>query len=221
MDRIKLEDSWKLALSNEFTQPYWAKLTDILRHQYLETKVYPPPKKIFYALDTVPLDNVKVVILGQDPYHNPNQSNGMAFSVNDGVALPPSLKNIYKEIHNDLGITCHPSGELTRWAYQDVLLLNSVLTVLAHSPASHSGLGWERFSDAIIRVLNQRRKNIVYMLWGRYAQMKGSFIDTQNNLVLKSGHPSPLSSTLFFNNHHFSRCNDYLIKHDKAPIDWQ
>lgn len=212
--------SWKLPLQDEFTKPYWKKLTDILRHQYLETTVYPHPKQVFRALDLVPFDKVKVVIIGQDPYFNPNQANGMAFSVKDGVPLPPSLRNIYKEINNDLGITCLESGDLTRWAEQGVLLLNSVLTVMAYQPASHTGLGWEQFSDSIIRLLNEQSKDIVYMLWGRYAQMKGAMINTRQNLVLMSGHPSPYSSNLFFNRHHFSRCNKYLEEHEKAPIDW-
>ena len=221
MKDVKLHQSWKEPLKEEFAKDYWIKLTDILRHQYLETKVYPPPKQIFRALDLVPLKRVKVVILGQDPYINKGQANGLAFSVNNDIVLPPSLRNIYKEIESDLHITLGKSGDLTRWANQGVLLLNSTLTVQAGISGSCGGLGWERFSDAVIRVLNQRRKNIVYMLWGRYAQMKGSFIDTQNNLVLKSGHPSPLSANLFFNNHHFSRCNEYLVKHDKTPIDWR
>lgn len=218
---VKLDPSWKDPLELEFHKKYWLKLTDILRHQYLETKVFPPPKKIFRALDLVPLDNVKVVILGQDPYHNIGQANGLSFSVSEGIALPPSLKNIYKEIENDLQIKCLESGDLTRWANQGVLLLNSVLTVLAHQPASHTGLGWEQFTDAVIRLLNQRSENVVYMLWGRYAQMKGSIVDRNKNLILTSGHPSPYSSNLFFNNHHFSRCNAYLLKHAKTPIDWQ
>ncbi len=221
MDRIKLHDSWKSALSEEFSQPYWEKLTDTVRTQYQETKVYPPPKYVFRSLDLCPVAKVKVVILGQDPYHGINQANGLSFSVDNGVPIPPSLRNIFKEIENDLGIITLESGDLTRWANQGVLLLNSVLTVLANQPASHAGLGWEEFTDAIIRVLNEQSENIVFMLWGRYAQTKGSFIDDKKNLVLKSGHPSPYSSHFFFNRHHFSKCNDYLLTHNKTPIDWR
>jgi len=220
MNTIKLDQSWKEALSLEFEKTYWKELTNKVRNQYLTTKVYPPAPNIFRALDLVPFEEVKVVIVGQDPYHGANQANGLSFSVNDNITLPPSLKNIYKEIHNDLGITPLPSGDLTRWANQGVLMLNSVLTVLAGQPASHSKIGWEQFTDAIISSLNANRDHIVYVLWGKYAQTKGEVIDREKNLVLESAHPSPYSAAMFFNNHHFSRCNDYLEKYAETSIDW-
>lgn len=220
MGDVKIDPTWKKALQEEFTKEYWDQLTKDLRHQYTTTTVYPPAKNIFRAFDLCPLDKVKVVIVGQDPYHGPRQANGLSFSVNDGVALPPSLKNIYKEIHDDLGITPSTSGDLSRWASQGVLMLNSVLTVLANKPASHSGVGWEKFTDAVISALNSQREHIVYLLWGKYAQTKGAAIDRSKNLVLTSGHPSPYSASLFFGNHHFSKCNEYLSAHNITPIDW-
>lgn len=221
MQDIRIESTWKDQLSQEFTKPYWKTLRSTVREQYLSRAVYPPAKQIFRAFDLCPLDKTKVVIVGQDPYHGPNQANGLCFSVNDGVVLPPSLKNIYKEIKNDLGIVPFDSGDLTRWASQGVLMLNSVLTVLANTPASHKEMGWEKFTDAVIQTLNSKKKNIVYMLWGKYAQSKGVSIDKKQNLVLASAHPSPFSATLFFGNHHFSTCNSYLEKHGRNPIDWR
>lgn len=215
-----MDPTWKKVLAEEFTKPYWETLTTKVRAQYTTKTVYPPARNIFRALDLCPFDKVKVVIVGQDPYHGANQANGLSFSVNEGIALPPSLKNIYKEIHNDLGINPLPSGDLTRWASQGVLMLNSVLTVLGNTPASHSGIGWEQFTDAIIAALNTNRKHIVYLLWGKYAQTKGTAINREENLVLTSGHPSPYSATLFFGNHHFSKCNKYLEEHGISPIDW-
>jgi uracil-DNA glycosylase len=220
MSEVKIDPAWKIALKGEFDKPYWKMLAENVKEQYVKTKVYPAARNIFRSFDLCPLDKVKVVIVGQDPYHGVSQANGLSFSVNDGIKLPPSLQNIYKEIHNDLGITPSPSGDLSRWASQGVLMLNSVLTVLADKPASHSGLGWEQFTDAVIKVLNENRSNIVYMLWGRYAQAKGEVIDRNKNLVLMSAHPSPYSVTNFFGNHHFSKCNEYLVKHDISPIDW-
>jgi uracil-DNA glycosylase len=220
MSSIKLDPSWKEALEPEFSKPYWQTLTANIRHQYQTKQVYPPAQNIFRALDLCSLDSVKVVIVGQDPYHGAGQANGLSFSVNDGVTLPPSLKNIFKEISNDLGIEPLPSGDLSRWATQGVLMLNSVLTVLAGQPASHAGIGWEEFTDAVIQTLNERRTNIVYMLWGKYAQTKGAVIDRDKNLVLTSAHPSPYSVSLFFGKHHFSQCNQYLEKHGIKPIDW-
>lgn len=218
---VRIDPTWKEALTQEFTKPYWEILTTDLRKQYLTTTVYPPAKNVFRAFDLCPLDKVKVVIVGQDPYHGANQANGLSFSVNDGITLPPSLQNIYKEIHNDLGITPLQSGDLSRWAKQGVLMLNSVLTVLAGKPASHSGKGWETFTDAVIQALNKNRTHIVYMLWGKYAQTKGVAIDREKNLVLTSAHPSPYSATHFFGNHHFSTCNAYLINNGLSPIDWK
>lgn len=217
---IKIDPTWKTALEVEFQKPYWESLTTTIRAQYKTKTVYPPPQQVFRAFDLCLFDSVKVVIVGQDPYHGAKQANGLCFSVNDGTPLPPSLKNIYQEIKNDLGITPLPSGDLSRWARQGVLMLNSVLTVLANSPASHAGNGWEQFTDAVIQSLNVKRMHIVYILWGKYAQLKGSVMNREQNLVLTSGHPSPYSANLFFGNHHFSQCNEYLIKHEIEPIDW-
>ncbi|MBP6044884.1 MAG: uracil-DNA glycosylase [Microgenomates group bacterium] len=221
MQDIRIETTWKDKLSQEFTKSYWKTLSSTVREQYLSKIVYPPAKQVFRAFDLCPFEKTKVVIVGQDPYHGPNQANGLCFAVNDGVGLPPSLKNIYKEIKSDLGVSSLESGDLTRWASQGVLMLNSVLTVLANTPASHKDMGWEQFTDAVIHSLNAKKKHVVYMLWGKYAQAKGSVIDRENNLVLTSGHPSPFSATLFFNNHHFSKCNSYLEKHGLSPIDWR
>ena len=221
MKDVQIDESWKKVLLGEFTKPYWEELTGFVRSEYLTKTVYPPAKKVFNAFNECPLNNVKVVIVGQDPYHNPSQANGLSFAVNDGVPLPPSLKNIYKEIKNDLGITPLSSGNVSRWAKQGVLLLNSVLTVCANSPASHSGKGWELFTDAVIQTLNSKRSHIVYLLWGKYAQTKGAVINRENNLVLTSGHPSPFSAHLFHGNHHFSKCNEYLKKEGQTPIDWR
>ncbi|MFZ6034743.1 MAG: uracil-DNA glycosylase [Patescibacteria group bacterium] len=221
MNNVKIEKSWHAALGGEFKKDYWRELTDFVREQYKTKSVYPPPKHVFRAFDLCPLDDVKVVIVGQDPYHGQGQANGLCFAVNEGIRLPPSLKNIFKEIHEDLSIDPLPSGDLSRWASQGVFMLNAVLTVAAGSPASHAGLGWEKFTDAVISILNEKRKNIVYMLWGKYAQNKGSVIDRDRNLVLMSGHPSPYSATLFFGNHHFSKCNQYLKANGLTPIDWK
>jgi uracil-DNA glycosylase len=221
MSDIKLESSWKKALEPEFTKPYWRELTNDIRTQYKSKQIYPPAQHIFRAFDLCPLEEVKVVIVGQDPYHGRGQANGLSFSVNDGITLPPSLKNIFKEIHDDLGVTPTPSGDLTRWASQGVLMLNSVLTVMANKPASHAGIGWEQFTDAVIKTLNENRTHVVYMLWGKYAQRKGEVINRDQNLVLTSGHPSPYSVSLFSGKHHFSQCNDYLKKHGIKPIDWR
>lgn len=220
MSDVKIEQKWKKALKDEFDEPYWEKLTKTVREQYLTTTVYPPARNVFKAFDLCPLDKVKVVIVGQDPYHGLKQANGLSFSVNDGIPLPPSLQNIYKEIHGDLNIAPLHSGDLSRWARQGVLMLNSVLTVLANKPASHGGLGWEKFTDAVIKALNEHRSHIVYLLWGKYAQAKGETIDRNKNLVLTSAHPSPYSATNFFGNHHFSKCNEYLEKNNLTPIDW-
>lgn len=221
MNDVKIEGSWKSALAHEFESDYWKSLTDYVRDQYKSKTVYPPPKKVFRAFDLCPLDKVKVVIVGQDPYHGPGQANGLCFAVEDGVTLPPSLKNIFKEIKNDVGIEPLLSGDLSRWARQGVLMINSVLTVAAGSPASHAGLGWEKFTDSVITALNEKRKNVVYLLWGKYAQNKGLVIDREKNLVLTSAHPSPFSATLFFGNHHFSQCNKYLEENGLEPIDWR
>lgn len=221
MKDVQIEASWKEALRVEFVKPYWEELAGFVRSEYLSKTIFPPASQVFNAFNSCPLEKVKVVIIGQDPYHGPAQANGLCFAVNDGITLPPSLKNIYKEIHNDLGITPLPYGDLSRWAKQGVLMLNSVLTVCANLPASHSGKGWEFFTDAVIRALNERQSHVVYLLWGKYAEAKGAVINRENNLVLTSGHPSPFSAHLFHGNHHFSKCNLYLQKQDLTPIDWK
>lgn len=221
MKDVQIEDSWKQALLGEFTKPYWQDLARFVRTEYLTKTIYPPAKQVFNAFNSCPIDKVKVVIVGQDPYHNPTQANGLSFSVNDGITLPPSLKNIYKEIKNDLGFPPLPSGDLSRWARQGVLMLNSVLTVSANAPASHGGMGWELFTDAVIQTLSTKRSHVVYLLWGKYAQTKGASIDREKNLVLTSGHPSPFSAHLFHGNHHFSKTNEYLKQNGLKEIDWR
>lgn len=218
---VKMEGSWKEQLAPEFSKPYFKQLTDKVRHEYASTTVYPPGPKIFAALDTTPFDQVKVVIIGQDPYHGPGQANGLAFSVNPGVAMPPSLLNIFKEVQSETGAPLPADGDLTRWARQGVLLLNSSLTVEAHKPKSHSGQGWETFTDAIVHSLAERRQGLVFLLWGADAARKGAFIDRSKHLVLTSPHPSPLSAYRgFFGNGHFNAANRYLEAQGKAPIVW-
>jgi uracil-DNA glycosylase len=221
MSDVKIEPSWKEKLQSEFSQPYFENLSQTIRQEYTSKKVYPPAKDVFRAFNLCPFNKVKVVIVGQDPYHGAGQANGLSFAVREGMKLPPSLKNIFQEIKNDLGITPYDSGDLSRWAQQGVLMLNAVLTVLAGSPASHRGKGWEQFTDAVIRTLNDHKKHVVYMLWGKYAQDKGAVIDRTHNLVLTSAHPSPYSVTNFYGNHHFSRCNAYLQEQGMEPIDWR
>ena len=218
---VQIEESWKEALMPEFSKYYFIRLTDFVRKEYHETTVYPPGKLIFNAFNLCPFDKVKVVIIGQDPYHGPGQAHGLCFSVNDGIQPPPSLVNIFKEINSDLGKPIPQSGNLTRWAEQGVLLLNATLTVRAHQAGSHQRRGWEEFTDAVIRKLAEEKSNLVFILWGAYAQKKGAFIDRNKHLVLTSVHPSPLSAhNGFFGNHHFSLANDYLVKNGKTAIDW-
>ena len=218
---VKMEPSWKTRLAGEFEKDYFVKLTDFVRQEYRQETVYPSGPNIFNAFAHCPFDRVKVVIIGQDPYHEPGQAHGLCFSVQDGTPFPPSLQNIFKEITDDLGRPRPTSGDLTRWADQGVLLLNATLTVRAHRAGSHQGHGWETFTDAVIRCLNAERQHLVYMLWGAYAQKKGASIDTSRNLVLTSPHPSPLSAHRgFFGNRHFSRANDYLVALGESPIDW-
>lgn len=218
---VRIEPSWQQRLQPEFDKPYFEKLTAFVRHEYATKTVYPPGRQIFAAFDACPFDRVKVVILGQDPYHEPNQAHGLCFSVNDHVPFPPSLQNIFKEIESDLGIPVPKSGDLTRWARQGVLLLNATLTVEAHRAASHQGKGWETFTDAVIHKLAEEREHLVFILWGAYAQRKGEFIDRNRHLVLQSPHPSPLSAHRgFFGNHHFSQTNAYLAAHGIEPIQW-
>ena len=218
---VRIEPGWKTRLSTEFTKEYFSRLTGFIREEYRQTTVYPPGALIFNAFNLCPFEKVKAVILGQDPYHGPGQAHGLCFSVRRGVEFPPSLINIFKEIESDLGIPQPASGDLTRWAEQGVLLLNATLTVRAHLAGSHQKKGWEEFTDYVVRILNEEKRNIVFFLWGAYAQKKGESIDRARHLVLESVHPSPLSASKgFFGNKHFSRCNEYLVQHDLQPIDW-
>lgn len=218
---VKIEPSWKQALTQEFAKPYFQELAEFIKAEYQTTTVYPPPKFIFHAFETTPFDKVKVVILGQDPYHGPNQAHGLAFSVLDGVRLPPSLVNIYKELKNDLGITLPPTGNLDRWAKQGVLLLNATLTVRAGLAGSHQKKGWEQFTDAVIKTISDKLEGVVYILWGAYAQKKGAVINRSKNLILEAPHPSPLSAhNGFFGSAPFSQTNTYLMLNGKDPIDW-
>ena len=218
---VRIDHTWKEVLQPEFDKPYFELLTSFVRHEYTTKQCFPPAPLIFNAFDSCPFDKVRVVIIGQDPYHDTGQAHGLCFSVNDGVRIPPSLDNIYKEIQRDLGKAAPQSGNLSRWAQQGVLLLNATLTVEAHKPGSHQNKGWEELTDAAIRELNSRRQNIVYMLWGAYAQRKGQFIDRRKNLVLTAPHPSPLSAFKgFIGCGHFSKANAYLVQHNMEPIDW-
>ncbi|MDD2286342.1 MAG: uracil-DNA glycosylase [Paludibacter sp.] len=218
---VKIEKSWKEALQAEFDKPYFAALVDFVKREYATKKIFPPAPLIFNAFDQCPLDEVKVVILGQDPYHGQGQAHGLCFSVNDGVEFPPSLVNIFKEINRDLHIPFPLTGNLTRWAKQGVLLLNATLTVEAHQAGSHQGKGWETFTDAVIRVLSEKRQNLVFMLWGSYAQQKGVLINHSKHLVLRSVHPSPLSAYRgFIGCGHFSEANEFLKSKEKLPIQW-
>jgi len=222
MNSVKIDPSWHKHLADEFEKPYFKELADFVRGEYRHAIVYPPPKDIFRAFDLCPFYDVEVVILGQDPYHGPRQANGLCFAVGEGILLPPSLQNIFKEIESDLGTpVVHRSGDLERWAKQGVLLLNATLTVRAHNAGSHQGKGWEQFTDAAIRALSDERAHLVFMLWGNYAKNKGAHIDRTKHLVLESAHPSPFSAANgFFGCKHFSKANDYLIAHGKKPIDW-
>ncbi len=217
---VKIAPSWKERLATEFEQPYFQTLAELIRAEYNNGTIYPPARLIFNAFAQCSFDDVKVVILGQDPYHGPGQANGLCFSVNDGIDIPPSLRNIFLEIHNDLGKDIPQLGNLERWAKQGVLLLNAILTVRAHEAASHQNKGWERFTDAVIRLLSEQKEHLVFLLWGKYAQDKGKIVDHRKHLVLQSAHPSPLSSKKFFGNHHFSRANEYLQTIGKTAIEW-
>ncbi|MBQ7362625.1 MAG: uracil-DNA glycosylase [Bacteroidaceae bacterium] len=218
---VRIEESWKRELATEFEKQYFADLTDFVRNEYASTTIYPPAKLIFNAFDHCPFDKVKVVIIGQDPYHGAGQANGLCFSVNKGITMPPSLVNIFKEIAADTGKPMPTDGDLTRWSDQGVLLLNATLTVRAGNAGSHQRRGWEEFTDAAIRILAEKRENLVFILWGSYAQRKGAFINRERHLVLTSPHPSPLSAYAgFFGNHHFTLTNDYLQKHGETPIEW-
>lgn len=218
---VKIEESWKNLLNDEFAAEYFIKLTEFVRQEYRSGTVYPPASLIFNAFNLCPIDRIRVVIIGQDPYHGPGQAHGLCFSVREGVDFPPSLINIFREIEQDMGYKPLQSGNLGRWARQGVLLLNATLTVRAHQAGSHQKKGWEQFTDASIAAVNRTRENVVFLLWGAYAQKKGEAIDRTRHLVLESVHPSPLSASRgFFGNRHFSRCNDYLAAHGIEPVDW-
>lgn len=218
---VRIEQGWKEALAAEWDQPYFTDLSRFVHAEYRTATIYPPARQIFAAFDACPFDKVKVVILGQDPYHGPGQANGLCFSVAPDVAIPRSLVNIFKEIHDDTGAPIPANGDLSRWARQGVLLLNATLTVRAHEAGSHQGHGWEQLTDAAIKALNARRDGLVFILWGAYAGRKREFIDTARHLVLSSAHPSPLSASRgFFGNHHFSRANAWLTAHGETPIEW-
>jgi uracil-DNA glycosylase len=219
--QVKIEHSWKLALKKEFEKPYWEKLTEFVRNEYENETVYPPPKFIFNAFELCPFDSVRVVILGQDPYHGPKQAHGLCFSVPEKVAVPPSLQNIYKEINEDLGLPIPKTGNLESWAKQGVLLLNATLSVRANTPGSHQRKGWEEFTDAVIRELSEKKEHLVFILWGRYAQEKGAVINTEKHLILTAAHPSPFSAyNGFFGCKHFSKTNEYLETHGENKIQW-
>ena len=219
---VKIEPSWKKVLTGEFNEDYFGKLAEFVKAEYQKTTVYPPAKFVFRAFELTPFDKVKVVILGQDPYHGPGQANGLAFSVGQGIPIPPSLINIYKEVKNDLKVdSINKGGDLENWSRQGVLLLNATLTVGAHQAGSHQNKGWEKFTDAVIKVLSEQKQNLVFILWGSYAQKKGQVIDESKHLIIKSVHPSPLSAyNGFFGSAPFSQCNAYLIFNGREPIEW-
>jgi uracil-DNA glycosylase len=218
---VHIEASWKRRLAPETKQAYFEQLTDFVRQEYEAARIYPPGSRIFAAFDACPFEDVKVVILGQDPYHGPKQANGLAFSVNEGMRVPPSLVNIYKELASDLGVKTPTTGNLQRWAEQGVLLLNATLTVRQGRAGSHQGKGWEQFTDAVIRILSEQREHLVFILWGAYAQRKGSVIDRSRHLLIESPHPSPLSASRgFFGSRPFSRANAYLEQHGLGGIQW-
>lgn len=220
---VTIHPSWKQHLTTEFEKPYFKELANFVRAEYKANTCYPPGSRIFAAFDYCLFDELKVVIIGQDPYHGPGQANGLCFSVNEGVEHPPSLVNIFKEIQTDLGLPYPKSGNLERWAKQGVLLLNATLTVRAHQAGSHQNKGWETFTDAVIRLVSEEKKGVVFMLWGGFAKQKASLIDAKKHHVLTSGHPSPLSANrgLWFGNKHFSKCNELLVSNGQAVIDWQ
>jgi uracil-DNA glycosylase len=218
---IKIEKTWAERLASEFSKPYFEALTQFVHQEYAQHTCYPPGSQIFRAFDLCPFDEVKVVLIGQDPYHEPGQAEGLCFSVAEGIPFPPSLRNIFQEVATDQGVAIPASGSLMHWAQQGVLLLNATLTVRAHQAGSHQGKGWEQFTDAAIAKLAAEREHLVFLLWGSYAQKKAELIDASRHLILKSPHPSPLSAYRgFFGNHHFTLTNDYLKKWGKEPIKW-
>lgn len=218
---FRITQNWLSLLKDEFQKPYFLTLQDFLKNEYNTKKIYPAPENVFNAINYVKYEDVKVVIFGQDPYHQPHQAHGLAFSVQEGIKIPPSLVNIYKEIEHEFGIKCNDSGNLLRWAKQGVLLLNTVLTVEDSHPNSHKGKGWENFTKKIVEILNARSEQIIFVLWGANAQIFKPLIDTSKHVILQSAHPSPLSAYQgFFGNNHFKKINEILISENKAPIDW-
>lgn len=218
---VKIEQSWKEVLKEEFEKPYFQEIASFLHMEKREGKtIYPPGPLIFNAFELTPFDKVRVVIIGQDPYHGPGQAHGLSFSVPDGIAIPPSLKNIYKEIESDLGIAPRQSGNLEHWAKQGVFLLNAILTVRANQAASHSNIGWQQFTDAVISKISQQKKGVVFLLWGNYAKGKKELICSEGNLILEAAHPSPLARGAFFGCKHFSKTNNFLISQSQEPIVW-
>lgn len=220
--QVKIEESWRAKLAEEFEKDYFKQLTEFVRQEYRSSECFPPASRIFASFDQTSFSDIKVVIIGQDPYHGPGQANGLCFSVNDGIMAPPSLQNIFREIKEDTGREIPDSGNLERWASQGVLLLNATLTVRAQQAASHQNKGWERFTDAVIQKISEEKENVVFLLWGGYAKKKESLIDSQKHCILKAGHPSPLSANrgYWFGNKHFSKTNEYLRKNGKAEIYW-
>lgn len=218
---VKIHESWQPHLKDEFTKPYFKELINFVKKEYQSYTIYPPGREIFRAFDMCQFDQTKVVILGQDPYHGEGQANGLCFSVADGVRTPPSLVNIYKEIKDDLGKEVPPTGNLERWAKQGVLLLNATLTVRAKSPGSHQNKGWEQFTDAVVKILSENKENLVFLLWGAYAQQKGAIIDEEKHYILRAAHPSPFSADKgFFGCKHFGKANKFLVLNDLEPVDW-
>jgi uracil-DNA glycosylase len=218
---VKIEPSWKEALTEEFGKEYFKQLAEFVKAEYTHGVIYPAPKNVFRAFELTPFDKVEVVILGQDPYHGAGQANGLCFAVSGGQRLPPSLQNIFKEIESDIGPLKNRTGDLERWAKQGVLLLNATLTVRASTPGSHQGKGWEQFTDAVIKLLSDKKENLVFILWGNYAKQKGAHIDRSKHCVIQSAHPSPFAASAgFFGSKPFSKTNKYLVDHNKKPIDW-
>ncbi|MES2985639.1 MAG: uracil-DNA glycosylase [Patescibacteria group bacterium] len=222
LDHITIEPGWKKALAEEFEKSYFKDLSNFIRNEYISHTIFPSPRDVFRAFDLCPYTEVKVVILGQDPYHGPDQANGLSFAVHEGIKLPPSLQNIFKEIRSDIGVVPFEHGDLSRWAKQGVFLLNATLTVQAHTPGSHQNKGWEKFTDAVIKKLSEDREHLVFILWGNYAKRKGALIDKTKHCVIESAHPSPFSAySGFFGSKPFSKANQYLTDHGLKQIDWQ
>jgi len=221
VEKVTIDESWEKALKSQFTAPYFKELKAYLKEQKSKFNVFPPGNQIFAAFNHTPFDKVKVVIIGQDPYHKRGQANGLSFSVSPGVSKPPSLSNIFKELHNDLGIPIPITGNLESWAKQGVLLLNATLTVKEGLPGSHQGKGWEIFTDAVIKTISEQKKGVVFLLWGKYAQTKEGLIDHNKHFVLKAAHPSPLARGAYFGSKHFSKTNKLLEHMNQLPIDWK